>query len=417
MLESFQLFLTKIYKNTMFQDGDKAWGTTEYWLRNTRSLEWFMGIRYKLALHRDEVFLSSASSPSSGRLKQFQTLNRAFAILEPLSKGVIPSRMWYAVNFLTGFMSPPGEVASKGQGLFHDIIGKMMGEIQKKCGQRAPGTVSPTTSGGLMGYKMEEARRSWTVCNDEIDRMDLDDDYDEQGHPGYDSDGVRKKGWFMDGSAGFQETGIRFLMEVLRRLFVDLMGSGSTSGSGSRLTMEAALLLEEDQGGFPICRDNWRPRGSLSRMSISSVSSHWQTSLLSPVSPAEGNSAEEMLETAIWLLSREEDAKAEGQLRALIDLVGQQLGGGKMATGLLPPSSPSRTLGLGGPAMEYSTSGTGPGLARARAFGKCAHYHLSRIYRRRGQREAASEHLRLAVEGSLLFDEFVGWEEVEFLFA
>ncbi|KAK4183310.1 hypothetical protein QBC35DRAFT_478287 [Podospora australis] len=397
-LESFQLFLTRLYKNTMFQDGDKAWGTTEYWLRNTRSLEWFMGIRYKLALHRDEIFMSDpapSSGSSSSRLKQFQTLNRAFAVLQPLSKGAIPSRMC-----------------------------KMMAEIQKKCGRPAHPETTASPSSTSPGGGADKA----LVCSDEMAAMmmDIDEEEDSQEHDGLDNGnhgggGARtKRGWYVDANVGYQETAMRFLIEILERMYRDLM-----DGCKSGLSMETALLLEEDRAGFPVLRNNnnWQPRPSLSlsRMSISSVSSshHGQNSLLTPLSagPADGSpSPVEMLETAIWLLSLEEDVKAEAQLRALIETAERQQQGGKTAGAAgMPPPSPNRSSGFGGIPVEH-VSGGGP-MTQSKVFARCAHYHLSRIYRRQGHRAEASEHLRLSVEGSLLFDEFTEWKEVEFLFA
>lgn len=57
--------------------------------------------------------------------------------------------------------------------------------------------------------------------------------------------------------------------------------------------------------------------------------------------------------------------------------------------------------------------------------GRCAHYHLARLYGRRiragggegtREREKEREHLIKSLEGTALFDEYVQWEEVVFLF-
>ncbi|KAK0649286.1 Clr5 domain-containing protein, partial [Cercophora newfieldiana] len=97
-VRSMQQFLSCIYDRVMFEDGDRVWGTTEYWVRNNRSQEWITTVRVKLALYREHL------SPTSGAASRgFRTLNRAFAMLEPLSAGIIGTRLFYFVNFLFSF--------------------------------------------------------------------------------------------------------------------------------------------------------------------------------------------------------------------------------------------------------------------------------------------------------------------------
>src|SRR4051812_7827149 len=52
-VRSFQGFLERVSETVMFEDGDRIWGTTEYWRRRTASEEWITTVRVKLALYRD----------------------------------------------------------------------------------------------------------------------------------------------------------------------------------------------------------------------------------------------------------------------------------------------------------------------------------------------------------------------------
>ncbi|KAK3361930.1 Clr5 domain-containing protein, partial [Lasiosphaeria ovina] len=100
-LRVFQKFLTRAYHTVLFEDGDKAWGTTEYWLRNARSQEWIMTLRYKLAMYRG--FVEAEAAAGSAAVRRFRALNRSFALLEPASAGIIGVRLFYLVNFFHAF--------------------------------------------------------------------------------------------------------------------------------------------------------------------------------------------------------------------------------------------------------------------------------------------------------------------------
>jgi hypothetical protein len=91
--------------------------------------------------------------------------------------------------------------------------------------------------------------------------------------------------------------------------------------------------------------------------------------------------AEKALDSAILLLSQREDAVAEQYLLRVLEIASAR-----------------------------------PAALESKAWERCAYYHLSRIRGRGGDRAGARELMRRTVEGSLLFDSFVGWDEAEFLF-
>jgi hypothetical protein len=320
-IRSMQRFLSRIYDTVMFEDGDRAWGTTEYWLRNTRSQEWIMTVRVKLALYRAYFAPAAGASP-----RGFRTLNRAFAMLEPLSASIIGTRMFYLVNFLFSFSVPEETAhaagASGARNPFAATVAQLVESLHAAC------AVPPL--GGMAGDAPSDGSAS----------------------------GLR----FSDvGEPDFRESAGMFLAKVLEQM-VSMMGV--------TLPKEVILLLEEEEDGYPVLPDHWR--GRLSRGS-------------GRQSRAADISAGEALETAMWLLSRREDANAEEYLVGLVD-----------AVSALPSSSSAR---------------------EPKALARCAHYHLSRIWGRRGEAARAREHMKRAVEGSLFFDSFVGWDEAEFLFA
>ena len=312
-----QRFLVRIYDTVMFEDGDRAWGTTEYWLRSTRSQDWIMTVRVKLALYRDYFTPTPGAAP-----RGFRTLNRAFAILEPLSASIIGTRMFYLVNFLFSFSPPESTQATArggAQNPFVATVSQLLESLHAAC------AVPPM--GG-------------------------------PGGPDVASDAAASALRFSDaGELDFRESAGMFLAKVLEHI-VDM--------PGVTLPKEVVLLLEEEEDGYPVIPDGWHgpSASSQNRADIS---------------------AGEAFETAMWLLSRREDANAEEYLVGLVD-----------AVSALPSSSSAR---------------------EAKVLARCAHYHLSRIWGRRGEAERARDHMRRAVDGSLFFDSFVGWEEAEFLFA
>ncbi|KAK5661857.1 hypothetical protein OQA88_9961 [Cercophora sp. LCS_1] len=292
----FQNFLTRVWETVMFEDGDRVWGTTEYWLRNTRSQEWIMTVRVKLALYRD-YFSGQAGADDREDARTFRVLNRAFAILEPLSRNIIGTRMFYLVNFFFAFCAL-GPV-SKRSNPFTSTVAQLVESVY------SAGAAPPLGAGS----------------------------------------GERSRGLGF-GDADFGTSAGIFLGKVLEEM-VGLMGVG--------VEKEAVLLLTEGEGGYPVL--NGEP-------------------------PATGKGRPgEGIEMGVWLLSRREDARAEQML---------------METLTALDANPGR---------------------EARALVRCAHFHLSKIWKRRGDEVRTREHMKRAVEGSLFFDSFVGWDEAEFMFA
>ncbi|KAK3689447.1 Clr5 domain-containing protein, partial [Podospora appendiculata] len=101
VLQIFQVVLARVYQTVMYEDGEKAWGTTGYWVRNAWSQEWVMTMRYKLATYRG--FLQNPAHRGTPRLARYLAMNRTLAMLEPLSAGIIGTRMLYLVNFFHAF--------------------------------------------------------------------------------------------------------------------------------------------------------------------------------------------------------------------------------------------------------------------------------------------------------------------------
>ncbi|KAK4447812.1 hypothetical protein QBC34DRAFT_427047 [Podospora aff. communis PSN243] len=254
-IRSMQRFLARIYDTVMFEDGDRAWGTTEYWLRNTRSQEWIMTVRVKLALYRGYFSAAAGASP-----RGFRTLNRAFAMLEPLSASIIGTRMFYLVNFLFSF-SMPDEAARAVGGVrnpFAATVAQLVESLNAAC------AVPPM--GGLAGDTPIDSSASGLQFSDV-------------------------------GEPDFRESAGMFLAKVLEQM---------VSVMGVTLPKEVILLLEEEEDGYPVLPDNWR--GRLSRTGGSQTR-------------AADISAGEAFETAMWLLSRREDANAEEYLVGLVDAV------------------------------------------------------------------------------------------------
>ncbi|KAK4464357.1 hypothetical protein QBC42DRAFT_263581 [Cladorrhinum samala] len=368
-LVEFQSLLSALYATTMFQDGDKTWGTTEYWLRSTRSLEWFSTIRWKLSFLRH-----AAPREAPGKWKRFASFNRAFAMVEPLSTSIIGTRTWYIINFAAGFWEEQSEV-----------VEKILGEVMRVCGHEVAVPSGITKGGGGEEEQLQVGKGEAQLL-------------------------------FVDGEAGYKESAERFLIAVLRRM-VRILGVHNQG-------MEIGVLgLEEDAEGFPVLdgddddkKNNdsmgddlmvekelgqgWKERRKMSRQ--------WsETCLISdPDPPLEmsagvrtggpGRGLVGMLEEGVRLLANRDESKAEELLRAVVE---------------------GAHRGSSGSSSSSSGGGGGAGGEKDKVLGRCASYHLSKIYGRRGQANLARECLIRGVENSLYFDKYVGWDEAEFLFA
>ncbi|KAK4166839.1 hypothetical protein QBC43DRAFT_204768 [Cladorrhinum sp. PSN259] len=367
-LREFQSLLTALYQNTMFQDGDKTWGTTEYWLRNTRSLEWFSVIRYKLALMPPQKQTKAASRSGSWNWKNFCTYNRAFASIEGTSRNVIGTRTWYIINYFCWFWDSGEDVGQRA------TVEKVLGEVMRVCG--------------------------YTFLSGQSAKGGKNRNSEQMNHCGSSSSsrgGASRS--FIDDKVGFRESAERFLKAIMERMVSQIGLSTNKKGM-----LEGVLMLEEDGDGYPVLADKkeegggeWKgTEGRKRMMSVGSKESRWSTTcLISSTATAvnddttEGQGLVGMLELGVKLLAQREEAKAEERLRNVVE-------GGSFR----------------------GQASTTPGMnEEEKVLARCASYHLSRIYRRRGQVELARECLMKAVEGSLYFDKFVSWDEAGFLFA
>jgi len=358
-VRAFQLCLSNIYDTVMFEDGDRVWGTTEYWLRNTRSQEWTTAVRVKLALYRDYLQVGGPQA------RAFRMLNRAFAVLESMSAGIIGTRLFYIINFFFAFSPavPTRTSASAGSTAaasspFSTTVVQL---VESVC---AAGAVAPlsgdgggggagSSGGGIISNRPSASLRFGGTG--------------EAGpsNPGFGSGSASGQG--LGGGVGdlieFRDSAGRFLAKVLERM---------ASAVGVALPKEALLLLEEDADGYPILSEDE------TRRRLAAAGTH---SLTSSSTMRDDLSAADALAVALCLLARRDDARAEEYLGSVVE------------------------------ALVSSTA------KEARVLARCAHYHLSRIWKRRGEEAHAREHMRRAVEGSLYCDAFVGWHEAEFLFA
>ncbi|KAK3385725.1 hypothetical protein B0H63DRAFT_187158 [Podospora didyma] len=395
-LAIFQKFLTSIYNDVMFEDGDRAWGTTEYWLRNARSQEWIMTMRYKLGMYRG--FMESESARGNPDMRRFQLLNRSFATLEPTSPGDIGSRMFYLINFFYAFANK-----DPNRNPFTATAMKLVDAV------RGASATPP------MRISVEDDENIITTPD-----VVMADGEDDPYFPAYSNSSSRRNSaikitgnrqnlgkcpatqrpqLILDSQLDFRESAERFLGAVLDHM-VQLLGLTLPKG--------ALLLLEEDKDGYPILDSLLQsptPAAPASTPSSAHLSplGHLATTALT-------ESAASTLDSAVHLLSRHEDTKAE----ELLELTINSAAGGKEK--LLSPGSSSPIHIAGGGATSPSASSSSSSK-KARALTRCANYHVSRMWRRRGDHGRANTHMRLAVEGSLLYDAFVSWDEVEFLFA
>ncbi|KAK4177796.1 hypothetical protein QBC36DRAFT_184160 [Triangularia setosa] len=356
-LQNFQLFLTRLYKTTMFQDGERAWGTTDFFLRNMRSLEWLSTIRYSLAINKK--YLASPGNNNSPEIQQFKAINRAFAILEPTSKGVIGSRMFYIVNFLGSFYSDP-ENDEKGKGPLTELAVKIMEDIVVKC---ICGGDTDRESSGFGG----DLRR---VLGGSENKMEIDS---------FGADANPNEPRLIDEGASVKETAGRFLIAVLERMLKEV--------GLQDLPLRVVLLHDlPGKANIDVTLD-WTPK----EMS-GNASSCWKSCLLSPISPSTANKKEDsngalLLESGIWLAEYGDEVQAEEKFRVLIDGV---RGGSNSSQKMAP--------------------------VEMKVLVRCAHYQLASVYWRRGEKMAAKQELKRSVKESVLYDHFVKWEDVEFLY-
>ncbi|KAM7221956.1 hypothetical protein V8F06_002707 [Rhypophila decipiens] len=435
-IHRLQSFLSRIYETVLYEDGDKSWGTTEYWLRNARSQEWIMTARYKLALYKD--FIRSETARGSPEVLRFRAINRSFAMLEPLSGGVIGSRMFYLVSFFYAFAE-----TSPFQNPFATTARQLLEALEASSAVPSLSSLAPSS---------ENVRYS----------SSRDEDHDMEGsEPDYNNNAPPRTPRFADGQASFQESAGRFLAAVLSRMVKML---------GLTLPSESLLLLEGTKDGYPLLppSDAWRyPPPIIQRPAVAHPSPspphhpsssrhqprhhnhHHHAQHLSPhpdttttLGRPDLQVTASMLDHAVWVLAAQrKDARAEEMLLSLLSAVDNNRDPAPTTptTSSSIPSSPSNNSS----SFIFSTSSpseTGGGRnsphyyssREAKVLARCAHYHLSRICQRRaaaapmapmGDRDReqwagrAREHFVRAVRGSLLFDSFLGWEEVEFLFA
>ncbi|KAK0671524.1 hypothetical protein QBC41DRAFT_219046 [Cercophora samala] len=354
-LQNFQLFLARLYKTTMFQDGERAWGTTDFFLRNMRSLEWLSTIRYALAINKTSLVESTIPE-----IKTFKAINRAFAVLEPSSKGVIGSRLFYIVNFLGSFYSDDSGTETKSP--LTELAGRLMEDIVVKCFRCG----ETDREGSGFGGDLRRVLSGGVIVGE--DKMEVDSAGDDETE-------VR----LMEEGISVGETANRFLMAVLERMLREVGLGGVPLG----------VVLMHDlpgKGNMDVVGD-WKPKG----MRGAAVCG-WKSCLLSPVSPSSCNKEDtgvELLESGIWLVGYGDELKAEVKFRAVVD---------RVKTG----SSPLPKMTGGSTEMKV--------LAR------CSHYQLASIYWRRGEKVTAKDELKLSVKESVLYDHFVQWEDVDFLY-
>ncbi|KAK3317678.1 hypothetical protein B0T19DRAFT_446631 [Cercophora scortea] len=362
VLRIFQVVLARVYQTVMYEDGEKAWGTTGYWVRNARSQEWIMTMRYKLATYRgflvqpDRTAAGRHRPPLPPRVARYLAMNRTLAMLEPLSAGIIGTRMLYLVNF------------------FHAFADSSSSESDVNS------PFAATASLLLEDLHVASSAPSIRFRPGDHEMFIADPTVEEEFHlTPHDPLAPR----FVDPQLDFRESAGRFLDLVLTRVLRKL---------GLAMPMETLLLLDETQDGHPLL-----PPSPLAAAAVAAQER------LPPGAPA--------LDAAVWMLARGEDGRAEEYLNALIAADAE-------GSGVTQPGAFTNNSGATTPLSSSSISSGGgwPPLKEAQVLARCANYHLSRIWQRRGDTVRAREHLVRAVGRSLLFDSFVSWDEAEFLF-
>ena len=342
-MQIFQAFLKKSFEAVLYEDDERDWGRTEWWIRSERSLEWLMTLRYKVALHRD--YLESRAQHAF----RFRALNRCFAILQPAVTSTTGARLYYIIIFLYAFL-PSGDQGS------HPFASTALQLMDSICSSSAT-TVRRHSGPDAMEHHNFD------------DRMDI-------SHPE-----LRfGEGW------DFQESAMEFLKSVLGSI-VERLGF-------DRVHLDAILPLTNAPLQY-----TGQPRAQ------------------GQSSPTNATKA---LESALFLLSQGRDTQAEAILNELVAAstsLEDEESRKHLVEGLRPPVLPSRYVATPSSASSVVSS---QALREARALARCGRYHLSRISRRgggAGDEARAKNHLMRSVEGSILFDSLVSWDDVEFLFS
>lgn len=551
-IHSFQKFLARIYETLMHEDNDKTWGTTRYWLGYSHALEWLMTIRYKAAFYRDILLQLSDAGPNSNVtiaardiVRRYRTINRSFAMLEPMVRSVIGAKFYYFINFIHAFGLCTDVAQLPVAYPLVSIARILLEETHNTCSAPHPPPVLP---GGLAdsGHPGElgtggSYRRPSHGCNGVVNgggragaaasaaeqegfvsAAGYDADYYLLAHPNVyvnsssstsqpshhyhqqqhsDASGLTSRRLILDSnSQDFKKSAERFLNTVLEQTVGDL--------GVSKVPFESLLLLRETIDGRPILNHHIPfPFSSSSPFPTAAKASdndkrtifgaefpvsgqqgifdlnHNPSSTYQPINhhhhhhsppvPAPSSQQQEEipnvllqdaisnLESAIWLLSHGKDAQAEPYLSSVITTTETLSSSSSTSSTLHPPPPPAAASHPASHSNPNSQTNLGSGSSSsiskrseseipfpsvslrvllrndspsslsgvkkaAKVVGRCAHYHLARLYERRiraggggevsGMRERERGHLIKSLEGTALFDEYVQWEEVEFLF-
>lgn len=534
-IHSFQRFLTRIYKTLLYEDNDKTWGTTQYWLGYSHALEWLMTIRYKTAFYRDILVQLSSDSGGGANVsiaardivRRFRTINRSFAMLEPMVQSVIGAKFYYIINFVYAFGLCTDVAQLPVAYPLVSIARVLLDETHNACSAPHPLPALPggLADGGRPGAMMEIAcrrsscsgvangggRAAAAAAEQEgfVSAAGYDADYYlSLSHPPYlnvnsssnsqpvdhhhhsDTSASASRRLMLDSSShDFKESAERFLNTVLEQTIKDL--------GVSPVSLESFLLLGDTMDGRPILGHHIPFPASSSPSPPLSVAAHANVGrpvvevpeqrvfspnpnpsacpstnnhhppLALPLQDQEHRQEQDLakkllqeatshLKSAIWLLSHGKDAQAESYLSSVITTTETLLSASSSSinTSSLQPPPHSRSPHPN--VQTQSTSGSGNGSSEipfpsvslkmllrndssssssssssmvtktAKVVGRCAHYHLAKLYGRRIRaggwegtgltREKEREHLIKSTEGTALFDEYVQWEEVEFLF-
>ena len=541
-IHSFQRFLTRIYETLLYEDNDKTWGTTQYWLGYSHALEWLMTIRYKAAFYRDILVQLSSDAPAGGSLnvsiaardivRRFRAINRSFAMLEPMVQSVIGAKFYYFISFIHTFGLCPDVAQLPAAYPLVSIARVLLEETHNTCsaphppqvlppggfaadGRPGPGEMvggyrRPSSCNGVNGGGGSGGGRVTTVAATAeqqeggfVSAAGYDADCyllshppnvnssGSSSHPSFDprnhhtdaalastSASASPRRLMLDSSGqDFKESAERFLNTVLEQTVTDL--------GVSQVPFESLLLLRETKDGRPVlghhiplpstspspmAGDVRRPFGaappsvldppSSSYPAINQQHHHHHSP---PVPPPQQEQQQQQqtyskkllqeatthLESAIWLLSHGKDAQAESYLSSAISTTESILSSTSTSSLQPPPpppppppphplhpnshlpSSPSSyvpSVSLKVLLKSDSSSSSSSWVTKAaKVVRRCAHYHLARLYGRRiragggeGERvmvvDKEREHMVKSLEGTALFDEYVQWEEVEFLF-
>ncbi|EAA30599.3 hypothetical protein NCU06072 [Neurospora crassa OR74A] len=518
-IHSFQRFLTRIYKTLLYEDNDKTWGTTQYWLGYSHALEWLMTIRYKTAFYRDILVQLSSDSGGGANVsiaardivRRFRTINRSFAMLEPMVQSVIGAKFYYIINFVYAFGLCADVAQLPVAYPLVSIARVLLDETHNACSAPHPLPVLPggLADGGRPGEMMGIAyqrsscsgvangggRAAAAAAEQEgfMSAAGYDADYYlSLSHPPYlnvnsssnsqpidhhhhsdTSASASRRLMFDSSSHDFKDSAERFLNTVLEQTVKDL--------GVSPVSLESFLLLRDTMDGRPILGPHIpfpassspsaplsvaananvrRPAVEVPEQRVfnpnpnpsacPSTNNHHPPPPAPPLQDQEEHrqkqdlakkllqEATSHLKSAIWLLSHGKDAQAESYLSSVITTTENLLSASSSTSTSSLESQTQSTSGSGSSEIPFpsvslkmllrndsSSSSSSMVTKTAKVIGRCAHYHLARLYGRRiraggwegtGMREKEREHLIKSTEGTALFDEYVQWEEVEFLF-